>query len=250
MPLFKGRSCLQELLYKKIEVQLWSLQGKRYSTKYKKYGQNSVKHMGYAEYYQPKNKRREYKNTKLDSNRKTTQKMEVSPTGRKGNSSTIEAMLQDQVDEPVDFEALVRMEIEMLRLTGHSVPKDISPEKFQELLSQESYEKRQHFLHCLCVTEKKETAKPVKELMASGREEQKDHWSSDTAPSEGTQIYGVEHNTVLGRICNLSIDNFYKLRLVTALQFGQPFVVDMDFDKHLKESAKMECCQQLCVSIY
>lgn len=266
----KGRSCIQELACKKIEVQICAVQKNYYSTSDWKYRQNSTKNKDNSKYSQPKNRKdkvhpestlysvpnsktlsKEIENINLDSHQGSMPDITTSAAGTKGDGAAVGTSLHEEQDEPVDFEAVVRMEIEMQRQQGDPVPTVISPEQFEELLSRRTYSGRRKFLHYLFVTEKREeNDKLKKELRAKEREKMKEQKDREYVPGEGEILYGIGKNSVFRRIQKRGMNDFYRLRLVTALQFGQPFVVDMSFDQYMSNQESKNCCQQICVSIH
>lgn len=66
---------------------------------------------------------------------------------------------------------------------------------------------------------------------------------------DGHIEYGLWKNTIFMRIRDKSINRFYNCRVVQAMLYGQPLVVDLGFDEHMTSRERQNCAQQVQMMI-
>uniref|UniRef100_A0A0A9VVC1 RNA (guanine-9-)-methyltransferase domain-containing protein 1 n=1 Tax=Lygus hesperus TaxID=30085 RepID=A0A0A9VVC1_LYGHE len=127
---------------------------------------------------------------------------------------------------------LIMLEVDVMRQEGHAVPTAISTERWRELLIVPSRSQRMKQLRFWAINEKKKSkdkdkkARKRQERLALLDEQQS---SSD----EGHIKYGFNGSTIFLRIYDSAIDKWKNSRLVEAMMFGQPLVIDCSYEKYM-----------------
>lgn len=156
-------------------------------------------------------------------------------------------------EEEVDMEALVKLEVELSRQEGSRVPSNITPFQWQELLTKTSLSARKKYLSFLFVNEKKrEKDKEKKELKRKMREEKEklEGEREEVGGDENQHIqYGLWRNSIFPKILDTTMHHFYHTRVISAMMYGQPLLMDLSFDKHMTPKERQNCAYQLQVCI-
>uniref|UniRef100_A0A146LVF6 RNA (guanine-9-)-methyltransferase domain-containing protein 1 n=1 Tax=Lygus hesperus TaxID=30085 RepID=A0A146LVF6_LYGHE len=127
---------------------------------------------------------------------------------------------------------LIMLEVDVMRQEGHAVPTAISTDRWRELLIVPSRSQRMKQLRFWAINEKKKSkdkdkkARKRQERLALLDEQQS---SSD----EGHIKYGFNGSTIFLRIYDSAIDKWNNSRLVEAMMFGQPLVIDCSYEKYM-----------------
>ncbi|XP_064079245.1 mitochondrial ribonuclease P protein 1 homolog [Macrobrachium nipponense] len=152
-------------------------------------------------------------------------------------------------DESFDRRALIELEVELLRQDAGQVPHTLTPAQWEELLDKPSRSSRQKYLRFLFLNQKKrENEKQKKELKKLEREKEREstHRSSNRYISEDGHIqYGLWCNTMFLRIHDASMNHYHNGRVMSALMYGQPLVIDLGFDDHMTTKERQNCANQL-----
>lgn len=149
-------------------------------------------------------------------------------------------------EEEVDFEELVKLEVELCRQEGHRVPVVITPFQWQELLTKSSVRARKKYLSFLFVNEKKkENDKKKREIKRLMREEkEREREKVEDAQDQHIQ-YGLWRNCIFPKILDSTMNHFYHTRVISAIMYGQPLLVDLSFDEHMTPKERQNCAYQL-----
>ena len=170
------------------------------------------------------------------------------------STSKADRLIQDSDTPPkdeVDLEALVELEVEMHRQEGFPVPSEINPIQWQELLTKRSFSSRRKYLTFLFKNEmKRENQKKYKAMQREKREEEMRERLENPPPKSEHIEYGLWRNSIFMKVLDSTINHFYHTRVIQAMMFGQPLVVDVDFDQHMTSVEKQSCAYQIQVRDY
>nr|XP_053627253.1 mitochondrial ribonuclease P protein 1 homolog [Cherax quadricarinatus] len=149
-------------------------------------------------------------------------------------------------DEEVDMEELIKLEVELLRQEGFSVPSTFTPNKWQELLTKGSFHGRKKFLRYLFITEmKKLNEKKKREIKRKIREETSIQKEREKAADNEHIQYGLFRNSIFLKVLDSTTNQFFNSRVISAMMFGQPLVLDMDFENHMTTKERQNCAFQI-----
>uniref|UniRef100_A0A8C5LTH2 tRNA methyltransferase 10 homolog C n=1 Tax=Leptobrachium leishanense TaxID=445787 RepID=A0A8C5LTH2_9ANUR len=147
------------------------------------------------------------------------------------------------VEPSTEDASLVEMRqlVEMWRLAGRAVPESISTEKLQALMDLTSVSSRKKYLRSLSIKEKfKINERRKKQEFQKARMEH----LSQLEPREETE----PKNTMFLKFWSSSLDILHRWRLVQAMQFGQPLVFDMVYERHMSPWEIKNTADQLMMS--
>jgi ribonuclease P protein 1 len=133
------------------------------------------------------------------------------------------------------------LEAEVLRQSGHRVPQNVKLRQWKELLTMETRTGRRKYLSYIFGVEKAQENRKKKK--AERKQQREDEMMK--LPESNHLIYGLGHNTVLLRVYDSTINNFYNSKLIHAMQFGQKLVVDCSYDSHMTLREAVNCGKQL-----
>lgn len=128
------------------------------------------------------------------------------------------------------------------------MPSEITPIQWQELLTKHSFSGRKKYLTFLFKNEmKRENKRKLKQMNKEKREEE-ERLKIENPPQEGGHIeYGLWRNSIFLKILETSMNHFYNSRVIQAMLFGQPLVVDLDFEEHMSSKERQNCAYQIQV---
>lgn len=61
---------------------------------------------------------------------------------------------------------------------------------------------------------------------------------------EFSQRYGLGYNTILLRVYDSTINQFYNNRLIQAMMFGEKIVIDCSYESHMSRRETTNCAKQ------
>lgn len=172
----------------------------------------------------------------------TISEQTYSTSKESGLASTSDTTEQDKKD----FEALVELEIELYRQEGVTMPSTITPVQWQELLTHRSVGARKKYLIFLFKNEmKRENKRKLQQLKNKQREEELRLEKENPPQGDGHLEYGLWKNSIFVKILESTMNRFYHGRVVQAMLFGQPLVVDMGFEEHMSSRERQNCAYQV-----
>lgn len=62
---------------------------------------------------------------------------------------------------------------------------------------------------------------------------------------EFSQTYGLGYNTILLRVYDSTINQFYNNRLIQAMRFGEKIVIDCSYESYMTTRESTNCAKQL-----
>uniref|UniRef100_A0A8C8R4V5 tRNA methyltransferase 10 homolog C n=1 Tax=Pelusios castaneus TaxID=367368 RepID=A0A8C8R4V5_9SAUR len=149
--------------------------------------------------------------------------------------------LQEEVSETPEGEedstlTAIREVVERWRLSGRSVPENISEEQLKILMEKPSNSSKLQYLKYLATKEKlKKATKIKKERKKEARmERQQQAKESET---------GKPRNTFLLQFWASSLQSLYKWRTAQSMIFGQPLVFDMAYENYMT-------CKEMNSAVY
>nr|XP_023020170.1 mitochondrial ribonuclease P protein 1 homolog [Leptinotarsa decemlineata] len=165
----------------------------------------------------------------------------------------------------IDYEAIVKndkdlenklkviiLEAEVLRQEGHAVPpvSYFSSEQWKEALNLPTRSARRRyfeFLFKLSKTTENKLAKKEKKRLEW--EELKKKKSQEPKIDETFEDFALQHdlqhNNILLRIYDTTINQMYNNRLIQAIMFGQKLVIDCGYDSNMTRRENLNCAKQL-----
>nr|XP_045625951.1 mitochondrial ribonuclease P protein 1 homolog [Procambarus clarkii] len=146
-------------------------------------------------------------------------------------------------NEEVDLEELIKLEVELYRQEGIYVPSTFTPEEWQELLTIKSVAGRKRYLTFLFKIEmKNKNIKIKKELKKKIREE---NLSIEREEDDGRIHYGLWRNSIFLKILDSTMNHFYNSRVISAMMYGQPIVIDLGFGENMTSKERQNCADQI-----
>lgn len=162
---------------------------------------------------------------------KTTMKSSIQENGV--------SVVSDKDEDPL---AATRELIEMWRLLGKDVPEHITEEELKTLTECASKSAKKKYLSYLYGKEKAKKAKQTKkEMKAAAREEAKRARLLETTGEEQQDFMFLR---LWDRQTNIALG----WKGIQAMQFGQPLVFDMAYDKYMKPTELQNAVSQLLES--
>lgn len=164
-----------------------------------------------------------------------------------GWKATMKSSIQeDGVSEVLDKDeeslAATRELIEMWRLLGKEVPEHITEEELKTLMECPSKSAKKKYLRYLYCKKKKKKARQIKkEMKAEAREEAKRARLLETTGEQ-------QRDFMFLRLWDRQMNIAMGWKGVQAMQFGQPLVFDMAYDKYMKQSELQNTVSQLLES--
>ena len=137
---------------------------------------------------------------------------------------------------------LIMLEDSEMHISGRPVPDSVSADDWSELLRLGSYSARRKYLGYLFKREKSRQGDVSKRKQ---RAEERRERMAQPPPQTGHIRYGLGHNSIFHRITDTTIKSWQEQRLLTAMQFGQPLVLDLSFEKHMTRRENKNTAQQL-----
>ncbi|XP_026478944.1 mitochondrial ribonuclease P protein 1 homolog, partial [Ctenocephalides felis] len=139
---------------------------------------------------------------------------------------------------------ILMLEVQVLRQDGDKVPNysSIKLDQWEYLLSTRSRSARKKYLKYLWKNEKaNENEKAKKEEMQKYREEYFKERDKEAIENE----YRLFGNTIFLRLYDTTVNQFLNNRLVQAMQFGQPLVLDCSYTEHMTHRECLNTAKQL-----
>ncbi|KRT80697.1 hypothetical protein AMK59_5382, partial [Oryctes borbonicus] len=169
----------------------------------------------------------------------TMQKSEIENTG------DAEQLIKQVIAANPEFEMKIKvllLELEVLRQDGNRVPSNsfLRKDYWQELLRLNTRTARKKYLTFLFKLEKKKENMQLKK-----EKKQQDKKPKSDENAEDHLTYSLMHNTILLRVYDSTINNFYNSRLIKALMFGQKLIVDCGYYKEMTTRENVNCAKQL-----
>ncbi|GAB6026913.1 hypothetical protein CHUAL_013557 [Chamberlinius hualienensis] len=143
---------------------------------------------------------------------------------------------------------LLRMELEVFRLSGASVPITISDGQWEKIMALTSKTKRLQFYRFLCINEHRKLDHQEKKVqrsleLAEVRKKRDEEMKLD--PEKYTLEYGISRNTLFLRINDARMTEIYNNFMCQAILYGQKLVFDFSYSHHMTERELMNCADQL-----
>ncbi|GJQ85216.1 hypothetical protein Trydic_g13057 [Trypoxylus dichotomus] len=175
-----------------------------------------------------------------------TQKAESENNGYVTQQSEGQIIKEVIADNP-ELEQKIKMlilELEVMRQDGNKVPSNsfLRKDYWQELLRLNSRTARKKYLTFLFKLEKK---KENMQLKKEKKQEERNKESKLIENTDGHLTYSLMQNTILLRVYDSTINNFYNSRLIQAMMFGQKLIVDCGYDKEMTKRENVNCAKQL-----
>ncbi|KAB7494199.1 Mitochondrial ribonuclease P protein 1-like protein, partial [Armadillidium nasatum] len=148
-------------------------------------------------------------------------------------------------ENEIDNEEKIKLQkwIDMLNYEGERLPNKISDEQFLQLLSLSSTNSRRKLLNFFYVKEcKKLKDKTRKENM---KELNRQKLEERVNRPKGHIEYGLWKNTMFAKSNNVHFKTLLNYKLVNAMIFNQPLVIDMDFFDHMERREISSLSEQL-----
>lgn len=137
----------------------------------------------------------------------------------------------------------ILMEYEMLKLTAYDVPSTLTAKHMKALLELRGAHGRQKLFRALFLKELH--PKLDKEKKEKKRLERVEAKENKAKMSNGHIDYGLNANTIFFYIQPNSMNRWYTHRQSYALQFGQPLVIDLGFEKNMTRREVTNLVDQL-----
>uniref|UniRef100_A0A8C8S2T4 tRNA (guanine(9)-N(1))-methyltransferase n=1 Tax=Pelusios castaneus TaxID=367368 RepID=A0A8C8S2T4_9SAUR len=139
--------------------------------------------------------------------------------------------LQEEVSETPEGEedstlAATRKLVEMWRLSGKDVPKNISEEELKKFMEQTSKVSKKKYLKFLAIKERSRKSMEIKKEM------KKEARMERLQQAEENKT-GKSRNTFLLQFWASSLQGVYKWRAAQSMIFGQPLVFDMAYENYM-----------------
>ena len=137
---------------------------------------------------------------------------------------------------------LIMLEYSEMQISGTRVPDSMSNDDWAELLRLGSYSGRRKYFSFLFKREKRKQSDVAKRKQrVEARREQLEL----EPPPSGHLRYGLGHNTIFHRINETTMKSWEEQKLYTAMQFGQPLVLDLSFESYMTRRENKNTAQQL-----
>lgn len=153
---------------------------------------------------------------------------------------------QEQLDKYIQESAknaerlkVLELEVDVMRHSGYFVPEKVKPQDWYELLQLDTVNKRKRYLEY--------RAKVAVKKQNRGKQ-QREKLPPLQPLQPGELRYNLMCNSLLLRIYDKKIMDFYNSRLVTAMQFSQKLVFDCSFHSIMNTMESSACAKQLLLS--
>nr|CAG4645800.1 EOG090X0D3U [Lynceus sp. MCZ IZ 141354] len=157
------------------------------------------------------------------------------------------AKLTDNDPEKLKKLRLYKFEYEIYREDGSEVPSSMTFTQWKDLLARDSRMGRKRQLRFYFINEMKK--KSEQEKKAEIRKKMEEEYANrESLPKDGHIQYGLWNNNIFLKISETKMDRFYTSRLIPALQFAPPLLLDMSYDDHMSTRESSNAANQLAIA--